>query len=452
MSYYLASLHFIGRQVAVVVLVGVGDEGLPNLLTHPAVKPMMQTTHSVLSEGMARGITHSVPDAMRSKLANSVFVFSGMKTYQQLKRAGELLLDEEGNIKPFERYWKDIQAIHANYNRSYLQAEYIFATQSAQMASKWSEFQADGDRYLLQYRTAGDDRVRDSHSILHEVTLPADDKFWDEAFPPNGWRCRCDAVQVRKGKYPESDSRQAIADARKATEGRQSIFRFNAGKREAIFPQNHPYFPSSCQQCPFKDSIKTENQQKNLGMQEKKDCYNCKYTKQIMDERWVEVKKYPNGGSVQEHVLTEKNKPDYNAIKHIANEFAKSGDEVKITPRLHRNSEEYKQIYATLTGTMYEGKCPDLSRNGIFYEYESYVRPFTKRKVGNMLSHGSKQSPYIIIDNNKGASDRFIRRSIINRIKVGQNPIKEVWLYEKGKLRLFFKDGQFFNQNTTGES
>lgn len=250
---------------------------LPDQLTHPAVKPMMQATHSVLSEGMARGITHSVPDAMRNKLANSVFVFSGMKTYQQLKQAGELLLDENGDIKPFERYWRDIQAIHANYNRSYLQAEYIFATQSAQMASKWSEFQADGDRYLLQYRTAGDNRVRDSHSILHEVTLPANDKFWDEAFPPNGWRCRCDAVQVRKGKYPESDSRQAIADARKATEGRQSIFRFNAGKREAIFPQNHPYYPESCRHCPFKKAGKLSQ------TEGKKDCHSCRYVKEMME-------------------------------------------------------------------------------------------------------------------------------------------------------------------------
>ena len=50
-----------------------------------------------------------------------------------------------------------------------------------------------------------DDRVREDHAILHGTTLPPSDPFWSLYLPPNGWNCRCTAVQVRKGKYPQSD-------------------------------------------------------------------------------------------------------------------------------------------------------------------------------------------------------------------------------------------------------
>lgn len=59
-----------------------------------------------------------------------------------------------------------------------------------------------------------------------------------------------------------------------------------------------------------------------------------------------------------------------------------------------------------------------------------------------MLSHGMEQSPYIVINNTKGCSDRFIRKNIIARTNINAD-IQEVWVYEKGKIRLFFKAGEF---------
>ena len=58
-----------------------------------------------------------------------------------------------------------------------------------------------------------------------------------------------------------------------------------------------------------------------------------------------------------------------------------------------------------------------------------------------MIAKGAKQSSRIIINNNKGASDRYIRDNIYKRVKDKNYKynIGEVWLYEKGKLRLLFK-------------
>ena len=55
-----------------------------------------------------------------------------------------------------------------------------------------------------------------------------------------------------------------------------------------------------------------------------------------------------------------------------------------------------------------------------------------------MLSNGLKQSDRIVINNTKGGSDRIIRKLIKARENISAR-ISEVWLYEKGKLRLFYK-------------
>jgi len=78
-----------------------------------------------------------------------------------------------------------------------------------------------------------------------------------------------------------------------------------------------------------------------------------------------------------------------------------------------------------------------------FYEYEGYERPWNKRKISNMLSHGFAQSDRVIIDNNGGASDRFIKKAINARRRLPNAQIREVWIYERGKKRLFFKDGSY---------
>ena len=187
---------------------------------------------------------------MRQQLSRSNYVFSGLKTFHELNEAFPALLDENGNRKTFERFLKDVQKIHETYNRNYLRAEYNFVHASAAMAARWEEFARDGDDYLLQYRTAGDGKVRPEHAALNGVTLPTSDTFWDEYYPPNGWNCRCTAVQVRKGKYTETPREQAIERGREALAGdKKGMFRFNPGKQRKAVPDYNPYTTSRCRDC-----------------------------------------------------------------------------------------------------------------------------------------------------------------------------------------------------------
>lgn len=176
---------------------------------------------------------------------SDAFIFGSLKAHAQLFEASNLLIDKNGNRKSFHELEQELKKLNVEYNNNYLEAEYQFATSSSVMADKWNTF---SDRYDLQYRTAKDSRVREEHQILHGTTLPKEDSFWDLYYPPNGWRCRCTVVQVRKGKYEASDSAKAIKAGEKATSqigkdgsNRLAMFRFNAGKNKQLFPTNHPY-------------------------------------------------------------------------------------------------------------------------------------------------------------------------------------------------------------------
>ncbi len=183
---------------------------------------------------------------MLAKLENDTFVFSGLRTHAQLLEASTMLM-EDGKIRGFDAFAKDFKQVNTKYNQNYLEAEWQFALSSSQSAGKWAAIDQDG-RYNLQYRTANDDRVRADHAALQDITLPVEDPFWLTYYPPNGWRCRCVAVEVLKTKYEVSDSEKANAAGDRATtkigadgKNKSEIFRFNPGAEQKVFPPKHPY-------------------------------------------------------------------------------------------------------------------------------------------------------------------------------------------------------------------
>ena len=215
----------------------------PDTLQQPAVRALIQQTADVLGAPLDDAtIQYKIPDEMMRSLREDVFVFSGFKTYHQLKEASELLLDEQGRVKSFNQFWRDVSAIREKYNRNWLHAEYNFAVASSQMAAKWAEQSADADICDLTYSTAGDDKVRPDHAALDGVTLPVEDPFWSYAYPPNGWNCRCNVIRSLKGSRPLSDSERCQETFMQTTEGHEEIFRYNPGRDKVLFPPHHPYY------------------------------------------------------------------------------------------------------------------------------------------------------------------------------------------------------------------
>lgn len=213
------------------------------MMSSPEITALIEETYRVIGSAVDKGLREETSAELRYALENNAFIFSGFKTYHSLREAGLSMIGEDGKVKPFSSFLQDVRRINDRYNRHWLRAEYNHALASSQMAAKWKSLEGSTDRYMLQYRTARDARVREEHAALDGITLPADDPFWDMYYPPNGWNCRCNAVQVRRAKYAASDPDKAMRLGNEATEGpKKVIFRFNAGRTMQVFPPRHPYY------------------------------------------------------------------------------------------------------------------------------------------------------------------------------------------------------------------
>lgn len=222
------------------------NDKLPeDLLKLDEAKRLLTETAKSFEKAIGKGILSAAysPDSdFINKLTKSVWVFSGFKTERQLKDISALLIGENGVLKPFNKFRDEVLKLDKDYNANWLNAEYTLAVSASQQAAKWKQYTADGDKYYLQYRTAGDERVRSSHAALNRITLPPSDGFWDEHFPPNGWGCRCSAIQVVKSQYPKTEQSKVDEATTDFFKGNDKIFAYNPGKTEAIFPPKHPYY------------------------------------------------------------------------------------------------------------------------------------------------------------------------------------------------------------------
>lgn len=224
-----------------------GSQFRIEVLAEPKIQKFINAHAGVLDSTFKKV---EMSDAMRKRLQRSDYIFSGMKTFHELNEAFPSLLDENGERKTFEAFLNDVRKIDKTYNSNYLRAEYNFVQSSAEMAAKWERFSEDGDRYNLQYRTAGDGKVRPEHAALNGVTLPPSDPFWEEYYPPNGWNCRCTVVQVRRSKYPTTPHDEAMALGEEALQrDTKGIFHFNPGKEDKTVPDYNPYTIRRCRDC-----------------------------------------------------------------------------------------------------------------------------------------------------------------------------------------------------------
>jgi SPP1 gp7 family putative phage head morphogenesis protein len=404
----------------------------PEIISDPAVVSLVEATAGVLDSAIGK-----VPmsEAMRRNLERSNFIFSGFKTYHSLNEAFPSMVDANGELKPFDKFLNDVQSIEKRYNSNYLRAEYNFAVASAQSASQWEQIAADGDRFDLQYRTAGDSKVRPTHAALNGVTLPPSSPFWDSFMPPNGWNCRCTAVQVRRGKYPNIDVAEALALGEEATaDDKRGMLRFNPGKLGKTFPDYNPYTISRCRDC---DVAKGKSTFAKGEVPESEQCAACQYILSCERLRSEVIK--VGDGEIKISNLVNREDGDFSRLMQVARHFATSGSTVILTPKMTRPARyEYDCIYGSLRGTKYYGKCPDLSVDGKWYEHEGFVSKNPKNAFRNMMNDGLVQSSRLVIDK-PDLTEPFMLRGIIGRVARGEDII-EVWLRDSdGSMKLLYK-------------
>ena len=138
---------------------------------------------------------------------------------------------------------------------------------------------------------------------------------------------------------------------------------------------------------------------------------------------------------------------DFQNVFECCRLFAEMGNHAIITPQLDETigNPVYEEIYASLRGTQYWGKCPDFTVNGFWYEHEGFkvdkdLNDPKKRKLtySNMISRGVKQSDRIIVEDCR-AGHRFARRLIFKRVHYEHQNICEVYIRRDTGLELLYK-------------
>lgn len=213
---------------------------LPTAVYEKTAKHLLNGVYKGFGKDIINVEWGSTDYEMLADLSENIYMFSGAKTYQQVRSLTDLLMDSETK-QSFYKFKAKANTILEDYNVAYLKAEYNTSIASSRMAGEWQRIEEVKDVLpLLEYDTVGDGRVRPEHAILDKIVRPVDDKFWDTLYPPNGWNCRCRVTQLSEG---------AVTDLRGKTKLYDNVpkeFRMNSGKDKVIFKDKgkdkHPYF------------------------------------------------------------------------------------------------------------------------------------------------------------------------------------------------------------------
>lgn len=248
--------------------------------------------------------------------------------------------------------------------------------------------------------------------------------------------CRCNTVEVLASDYTKDDSAKAIAKGEKATtqigkngKNKAEMFRFNPGAEKRIFPPKNAYTPKHCKGGKVDMSGLIGVASIVLSLEDEK----CQ-AKKLLEDEYKKITIYPE---------VNRNSNDYKGVLESAEFFAKEGRKVEVLPNFHGGAftKDYKKYFSDLINTKYEGKCPDLRLNGVYYEHENFITSDPKKALKNMLNGGLKQSSHLIIED-CGISESYIVRNIKTRIFVEKQDIEEVWLKQGKELKLLFKNAK----------
>ena len=404
-----------------------------DLTKYKAYRELITATSEVFNTA----IPHEVPEEMRAYLEKDVFVFSGLKTHTQLTEARSKLKDERGNVRPYYQFEQEILKLNNTYNHNYLEAEYQFAVQSAQSAANWANLQEDTSRYWLEYRTAGDERVRQSHAALAGICLPKDDAFWTEYYPPNGWRCRCTAVEVLARENTKSNPETAKKAGEEATtqigksgKNKLEMFRFNPGQEKKVFPPNNTYTKvvGATVVVTALAEIAKKSEQVRTTFEE--------VLSQPRQEQFITIYETDNGGKVLEHRLVQRERQDYQSILTAAKRFAEEGKIAEILPEI--NQRELNRYRETVFPDYALNKNPDLRIDEVYYDIKEIESLKTiTRNANRAASQGSiaiLQNDNEDINDIKSGTKKVFHKNNINQEGIHNYPYDVIYILHKEKL------------------
>ncbi len=137
--------------------------------------------------------------ALTKEAKERAFYVAGLAKLDQVNLIHNELLKALENGTTLKTFKENIAEVIKKQGWDKRRIETLFQTnmQTAYQAGRWKGVQRT-KKYLpyLEYSSVLDTRTRPAHSVLHGIVFPADHPFWDSHYPPNGFNCRCTAVQL----------------------------------------------------------------------------------------------------------------------------------------------------------------------------------------------------------------------------------------------------------------
>ena len=383
---------------------------------HTDIEPnLFNAIAHTLGEAVSVGSGSAAPtlgdDPFTHALRHSTDVFSAFKVHRAQNDMAARLLDSNGNLKPFEQWKNDVLPIADHQCHNWLETEYNTAVLRARQAANWQQFQAEKDILPnLKWLPSTSPNPGADHRPFWNTILPVDHPFWNEHRPGDRWNCKCDLTST-------DEPATSVPSGSPAGNDPQPGLKENPGKSQAVFSDDHPYFPSDCKHCAFYNPT-LKARLTTVITARVKDCFNCPYidgcidraaTKQPVDDAANARKQ-----DVREHDLMPA-KPDRNFANLITGTIHQTGKaRNRLMKHLHHDYDVDAAIY------MWE-HIEDLE----------YIRVST-------LGEGKDMTLQENIDNIQRKRDRHVEDYVIYRLRYrGKNFLVKTERLSYGNEQLY---------------
>lgn len=189
-------------------------------------------------KGLDESGTVDPDDDFRTAILRNYEVFAAFKVHRMQNDMARLLLDSNGNLKPFEQWRKEVMPIASHQVGQWLRTEYNTAVLRAHQAADWQQFEREKDVLPnLRWMPSTSVNPGKDHMVFWGTVRPIDDPFWNEHRPGDRWNCKCDLSST-------DDPVTEIPDFTRKDNPHPGLDN-NPGKDGKLFSDTHPYIANA---------------------------------------------------------------------------------------------------------------------------------------------------------------------------------------------------------------
>lgn len=189
-------------------------------------------------KGLDESGTVDPDDDFRTAILRNNEVFVAFKVHRMQNDMARLLLDSNGNLKPFEQWRKEVMPIASHQVGQWLRTEYNTAVLRAHQAADWQQFEREKDVLPnLRWMPSTSVNPGKDHMVFWGTVRPIDDPFWNEHRPGDRWNCKCDLSST-------DDPVTEIPGFTRKDNPHPGLDN-NPGKDGKLFSDTHPYIANA---------------------------------------------------------------------------------------------------------------------------------------------------------------------------------------------------------------